>query len=255
MKTRILAAALAVVILSGAMAVSARADMTAQEADQTLRSAAKTQAAAQAEADRWAQERDDLSAEERQLLVREEWLGYQIAKHKAYIAGEDAAIAALHQRKETFVAVRQDLEPLLDALAERLGRAVAADMPFLAQERAARLEHLRSALNDYHLSQDEKLRRTLEALRIEAMYGEQVDVSDESLLLDGQEVQGRVLRLGRLAMYCQLPDGRAGMYDAQAGAWTALPSGAADELAKALEIAGRRRVVELITLPVAQVRP
>lgn len=254
MKTRILAAALAVVILSCA-AMSAHADMTAQEADQTLRSAAKTQAAAQAEADRWTQERDDLSAEERQLLVREEWLGYQIAKHKAYIAGEDAAIAALHQRKETFVAVRQDLEPLLDALAGRLGQSVAADMPFLAQERAARLENLHAALDDYQLSLAEKLRRTLEALRIEAMYGEQVDVSDESLLLDGQEVQGRVLRLGRLAMYCRLPDGRGGVYDAQAGAWSALPSGLDGELAKALDIAGRRRVVELITLPVPQVRP
>ncbi|MBG0776339.1 MAG: DUF3450 domain-containing protein [Desulfovibrionaceae bacterium] len=255
MQTRILAAALAAAILSGAMVVGASADMTAREADQTLRSAARTQAAAQAEADRWGQEREALSAEERQLLVREEWLGYQIAKHKAYIAGENAAIEDLRQRKETFIAVRQELEPLLDALAGRLERVVAADMPFLPGERAARLEHLRTALDDYHLALAEKLRRTLEALRIEAMYGEQVEVTDEALALDGQEVQGRVLRLGRLGLYCLLPDGRAGMYDTQAQAWRVLPAGVGGELAKAVEIAGRRRVVELIALPVPRVQP
>ena len=255
MQMRTLAVSLCAALLCCAAAAAASPDMTAREADQTLRSAARTQAAAQAEADRWAGERDALTNEERELVIREEWLGYQVAKHKAYIGRERAAIEALHQRKETFVAVRQELEPLLDGLLERLRQAVAADLPFLAEERAARLEQLEGALDDFHLSLAEKLRRTLEALRIEAMYGEQVQVSEEPLVLEGQEVQARVLRLGRLGLYCQLPDGRGGVYDAGSGAWRTLASGDASELTKAVEIAGRRRVVELITLPVQRVQP
>jgi hypothetical protein len=117
-------------------------------------------------------------------------------------------------------------------------------MPFLAQERADAWEYCMPRWTTISFPWPEMLcAGTLVALRIEAMYGEQVDVSDESLLLDGQEVGARAAP-GRLAMYCRLPDGRGGC-TTPGGRVERAASGADGELAKAWTLPGAG-VVELI---------
>jgi hypothetical protein len=251
----ILAGAALAAVLLGPAPARAQSALTAKQADAALQSAAAEQAGAQAEAERWTRESEELSAEERELAIREEWLGYQVAKHEAYIAREREAIEALRQRREAFAVVRRELEPLLDSLLERLELAVADDLPFLPRERAARLDALRAALDDYELPLQEKLRRTLEALRVEAGYGGQVEVTDEAVVLGGAQARARVLRLGRLGLYCLLPDGRGGMFDAQSGTWQELSGERGAQVAEALEITARRQVVDLVSLPVQGGRP
>jgi hypothetical protein len=225
---------------------------SAQDVEKSVTGGVRAQAKAQEKADVWSEERAALTAEERDLAVREKWLQYRIQKYEAYVAGQKRAIEGLKQRKEAFAAMQMELEPLLDETAEKLEAAVAVDMPFLVEERRLRLTLLQETLNDHRVSLADKLRRTLEALRIEAEFGSSLEVSEESVQIDGNTVQARVLRIGRLAMFYRTPDGRSGRFNPQDNTWVQLAPEYARTLGEAFDMAERRRAVDLITLPLPE---
>ena len=245
----LIATAAAVAALNSLMILPAHA-LSPQEAERSLAKGTKAQADAQEKADTWSEERAALNAEERDLVVREKWLAYRIKKYEAYIANQKRTIQALQQRKEAFVAMQMELEPLLDESLDRLEAVVAADLPFLAEERGQRLGVLRETLNDHRLPLADKLRRTLEALRIEAEYGSGLEVTDEFLDLGGEAVRVRVLRLGRLALFYRSPDGRSGRYDPAERKWKELDPEYIRALTQTMDMAERRRAVELVQLPI-----
>ncbi len=228
--------------------------LTVGEAEKTLSNALQAQINAQQKADAWSEEKPAMSQEERDLQMRQKWLEFQVKKYAAYVDRQQQVIQQLRGRKETFTAISMQLEPMLDAALDRLDTESAKGMPFLKQEREMRLASARDALNDYHLPLAEKMRRVMEALRIEAEYGAHFEVTDERITSTQGEVQAKILRLGRLALYAQIPSGRCYSYDTLSQAWMEMNPEYSREVKKALEMAQRRRAVELVTLPLRQAR-
>lgn len=226
-----------------------------EQAAGQLAGAATAQGQAQRAADAWALERDALRDEIRREGEALAWLEAALIRRQDYIARREAVVAGLRDSAREMAALERGLEPVLDAVLARLEELVAADLAFLPRERAQRLEMLRETLGDYGLDPGEKLRRFLEALQVEAGYGALVEAWDDAIDLDGAQVQGRVLRLGRAAALFLSRDGaRAARLLPGAPGWEALGASEARTLAQALEMHDHRRAFELLALPVGPAR-
>ncbi|MBS9402153.1 DUF3450 domain-containing protein [Halomonas sp. TRM85114] len=165
----------------------------------------------------------------------------------------DRQAESLSQRQaalESAQATRETLPALTRAMVERLDDWVAADMPFLQEQRRARVTSLESMLSDPGLDDAERLDRTLSAWRAELDYGREMDAWRG--MLDGKR-EVDFLRLGRVGFYYLTNDGReGGVWRAGEQDWNPLDDVARRELQKGLNMARDRRAPELLTLPVSQ---
>ncbi len=227
--------------------------MKPEEVERSLASAVKTEQSAHKEAQKWAGQRADLLQEISQLKRRLRWVDHQRQRYENYVRRQKEAIAELERRQRELQRINRELEPYLDEVVDRLTAFIRHDLEFLAPERARRIAFLNRSLNDHRLDLSEKLRRVMEALRVEASYGRGVEKTEGEVDINGQKTQVDLLRLGRLALYYATPDRqRLGWRPRAAAEWRELAPQYRRQLMAALEMAQRQRAVELITLPVGR---
>lgn len=251
----LLRALIIVLLLLPASAAAAGAETAVRpaEVESALAAAVRAEQRAQAEVEKWAGARAELLAEISQARKRLKWLKLQNRRHLAYIERRKEAIAEIERRRAELTRIDVELEPFLEETVDRLEAFVEADLGFLPQERAERIAFLRRSLSEYRLGLSEKLRRVVEALIVEAGYGRSVDKIETEIELEGRPVRVDLLRLGRLAEFYRTPDGRRlGWRHRGSNGWIDLPAGLRRNISRAMDIAARRRAVELVDLPVAR---
>jgi hypothetical protein len=205
---------------------------------------------AQKKADDWSWDKTDLIDEIRDLKTRVTWLQYQEEKHEIYIKRVKQNIADLEFKKAEALKVREQLDPYLEEVVGRLKEFVSTDLPFLPDEREKRLNFLKDSLNDYQLQMSEKLRRVFEGLQVETTYGRMFSSNDTTLKLNGSDTQVTLLRLGRVTMFYLSLDGtQVGRWNDQTQQWETLSEDYIRPIRRGLEIAERKRSVELIDIP------
>lgn len=205
--------------------------------------------------DRWAKEREKLLKEIEVLEAKRRNLLWRKHKLQRYIAEIKERITELQRRIRELKRINQELEPYLDETLKRLKGFVEEDLPFLKEERQKRLVALQEVLDGYDVGIAEKLRRVLEALRIEVEYGAEVEVTEERVELPEGPRVVQVLRLGRLALFCRTLDGKEiARFDPETAQWERLPGRFSRELYKAMEMAARRRAADLVRLPIGGLR-
>ncbi|MDO4937745.1 MAG: DUF3450 domain-containing protein [Sutterellaceae bacterium] len=146
--------------------------------------------------------------------------------------------------------VRMNLFPLMQSMVEKLSEFVAADIPFLKEERAARLEHLKEAMDDATLSEAQKIDLLLDAYQVEVSYGYTVagyQAKDENGRLSD------FLRIGRLGFYSVSPDAGTARQWSE-GEWKTLEAKWNDPLVKAVLIASGKLPPDLIFVPALEVK-
>ncbi|MGD8562003.1 MAG: DUF3450 domain-containing protein [Desulfarculaceae bacterium] len=179
----------------------------------------------------------------------------QRLKTEAYVKDMNNRVGELQRRAREFERMSKELEPYWDQVAAELEDFVARDLPFLAEERKTRLDKLRATLNRYGAPAGAKMRSLLNVLEIEARYGSTVSCTETVLEIAGSRVLVRVLRLGRLALFALSSDGnQAWSYHAGKGEFVPL-EGYQVELSQAADMASRKRVVELVEIPLYQPGP
>ena len=125
-------------------------------------------------------------------------------------------------------------------------------MPFLLEERRARVAFLRELMDRADVTVAEKYRRLLEAYQIENDYGRAVDAYRGPLELDGQVLTVDFLKVGRVAFgYLTLDSARAGIWDREAGAWVEVDGEYRRSIRAGLAMANKQASFDLLTLPVA----
>ena len=96
----------------------------------------------------------------------------------------------------------------------------------------------------------------METLQIETEYGRTLEVYQETIDLKNRSVLVDILRLGRLSIFCQTPDGKvAGVYNRATRAWTILSSRYSRDIGKTIEMARHERTVDLVRLPIGRIIP
>ncbi|MCP4686980.1 MAG: DUF3450 domain-containing protein, partial [Desulfobacterales bacterium] len=103
-------------------------------------------------------------------------------------------------------------------------------------------------------SPGERFRKVMEALFVEAEYGNTVEVYQEKIVLEGKTVLADIFRLGRISLFFQtLDQTTAGFFDPAQAAWRAAPSNYRREIDAAMEMGAKRRPVELLSLPLGRI--
>lgn len=185
--------------------------------------------------------------EENRKLEREKTV---LGRNRTHL---EEGIVAIRRELEEGRRLEEEVDEKVEDIFVRLKGEVEEDLPFLREERTRRLAMLEDLLADPESASAEKLRRVLEALRIEADYGFASEVTQESLEMEGREVVAQVLRLGRIALFYRTGDGSVGIYDMAEKAWKPLEPSWEPRLGRAFEMASRKRAPDLVLLPVGRI--
>lgn len=243
------AALAAVVTLCGAGLAQAQEQAQESLVDRSAE-AQRRQAELQTRIDAADDETRRLIGELRQARAEAQRVEAYNAELEGVVAREEEALARRERALAGAADTREGLPPLLRGMVERLDHWIEADLPFLQDERRARVTSLERTLSDPALSPAERLDRVLAAWRGELAYGRELDAWRG--LLDGER-EVDFLRLGRVGFYYLTPDGReGGVWKADEQTWQPLDKASRRSLENGLRIAREQRAPELLTLPVSQ---
>ena len=177
---------------------------------------------------------------------------------KAYNAQLTELTAAQRKELEGFERQLDSIERTQEAVAPQMGRMIdvlgefiAADLPFLPEERADRLANLQDMQARADVSLAEKYRRILEAYQIESDYGRTLEAWRGELPVEGGTRSVEFLRLGRTMLYYQTLDAHeSGWWNPQTHSWEVLDSDARRPIFKAIAIARQQQAPAWLELPV-----
>jgi len=158
--------------------------------------------------------------------------------------------AKLQSEIDSVTEIEREIMPLMQRMVDMFAQIVDADVPFLLDERHARVERLRDLLNRSDVTVAEKYRLIIEAYSIENSFGHSIEAYQDTLNVGGQERDVDFLRIGRVALYYQTRDGElSGAWDQNSKAWVELDSSFADPIKKGLKVARKQSPPDLLLLP------
>ncbi len=206
--------------------------------------------------DTWAGKKVELTARYRSLKANQEYLEKLKFKSERALCALNARLAEFERKIKESARIREELQSYLESTVAQLEGFIKRDILFLSKERATRLASIKETLTRPDKPAAEKYRRVMEALQIEAEYGRSVEVYQDTIDLNGQSVLMDILRLGRLSLFCQTPDGKmVGHYDRAEGRWVSLSSKYRREINNAVDMARRQRTIDLVRLPIGRIAP
>lgn len=167
-----------------------------------------------------------------------------VVAQRQELAGYQAQLDGIERTQEA-------VTPQMRRMVEVLGEFIAADLPFLPDERSDRLAQLQDLLPRADVSLAEKYRRILEAYQVESDYGRTLEAWRGELPLAEGSRSVEFLRLGRVMLYFQTLDGHAsGWWNPQSRSWQSLDGSARRPLRQAIAIARQEQAPALLELPV-----
>ena len=173
----------------------------------------------------------------------------------AQTRGQQATLQDIALSMEQVDVVNRQIFPLMERMIDGLEQSIALDIPFLVDERAARIETLKTLMTRSDVSVAEKFRKVLEAYQIEMDYGQSSEWYRQTLEIDGVERDYNMLRVGRIGLYFQSDDSRiTGHYDPEQGTFVR-DDGYRSEIRKGIRMARQLIAPELILVPVQAATP
>lgn len=250
-KQQIRAVALTTVLSVGAFIGAAQADQTL---DNILKEGhAMTAAGVQSQKriDKLQDETDDLYQEFRSVNKEIDGLRIYNRQLERQIASQKRVIENLTRSIEQVTVRERQMQPLILRMLDSLEQFVALDIPFLPAERQERIEQLRAVQERADISVAEKFRQVLEAYKIEAEYGRNALVYEDTLNIGGSEKQVNMLMVGRIALVYQTKDRElTGVWDQKNRTWVELDRGTyANAVANAIKVA-EGGIPEMMRLPI-----
>jgi len=231
----------------------ARAANVEKEIEAPVHKAVRIEQKTQADQAKWRQERDKkilrLEALERQVEALEAEAAARTERRDmltAKIAEKQLQLDAINQIKER-------ISPFLDQLLERIKVMREQDLPFLAGERDKRISSLETLGKDPGIPVSEKFRKLMEALMVEAEYGQTVEVTQQTVALAGEDTLVNIFRLGRLRLFYQTLDKtECGFFNPAEKAWEPLDKTYGKAIQAAIDMGSKRKPVELLDLPLGR---
>ena len=168
----------------------------------------------------------------------------------AQVRSQADEIASIEQQLVDIETTNREVQPLMDKMVRALDQFIALDVPFLIEERTARVTNLKNIMARSDVTISEKYRLILEAYQIELEYGRTLEAYAGTQNADVGTRTVEFVRLGRLSlMYRTLDGSEAGYWDADQKAWVKDNSYAA-AVEQAIRVANQDGAPELLTVPV-----
>jgi hypothetical protein len=166
------------------------------------------------------------------------------------VATQEEELASIDEQLVEIETTQREVQPLMLQMVDTLEQFIALDVPFLLEERTARVQRLRDLMPRADTPVSEKYRLILEAYQIELDYGQTFDAYEGRL---GTGVDARTVefaRLGRVSlMYRTLDGSETGYWDDNQNTWV-VDDSYADAIEQAIRVARGDGAAELLTVPV-----
>lgn len=251
----IVASCLAAVCLGGGASVALAQDSLSQASIEAQQ--------AQAELQKRIDNADDATREALERLRQANQQADRLESYNAELApvvdNQAKRIDAQQRALAQISVTREALPGEMRDMVEQLRAMIEADMPFLRDERLARVDDLSHMLDSDDLSPADKLQRIFSAWRTELDYGREMDQwsgpltgAQSQASSEGSQYAREVdyLRVGRTGWYYVTPDDRAGgVWSVAEGEWKALDSDQIDEVRRGIRIAQDQSAPALLHLP------
>ena len=246
MKKLLLAAGFLAVALAPQTAPAQNLDQIRQ----TTRAANNDGVASQSRINALDDETDQLTREYRAALKQLASLREYNTQLEKLIAAQKTEMVSIRQQIEDVTHVDRTITPLMFRMIEALEQFVKLDVPFLADERKARVANLRALMNRSDANPAEKYRKILEAYEIENEYGRTIEAYEGPMQINGEERTVAFLRIGRVALIYQTLDGaESGVWDNQTRGFVDLDGDFDSALRNALRIAKQQAAPDLLVVP------
>lgn len=234
--------------LSGSFAQS-----TQERAEKPVKESIDTRRDTQEKEEKWREEKEKMLLRYEELQKENNALAKQKQALLEEVKAAEGRVFAKEKALSDIEEISARIMPFLEEMILDLGNMIQNGLPFLSGERSARLEKLKSIMDDPEVSVSEKFRRVMEAFMVEAEYGMTIETWQETIDVEGKSMLADIFRLGRLALFYQsLNRENCGFFDMGKGRWSPLSGAYNRDIRIAFEIAKKRRPVELITLPLGR---
>jgi hypothetical protein len=185
-----------------------------------------------------------------ELRIYNAELGLQVEDQQQLVQDLDESI-------DRATVVGRKIVPLTKRLIDNLDIFVQQDLPFQLDNRRQRITMLRNNFARADLPSAEKFRQVLEAYSIERQYGNTIAHYHQTIELKGDDLAGvqydvDVLRIGRLALLFQSPDGGFfGHWNHELGQWQVLSgSDYRRAIRNGIAIANKQAMTDMLLVPV-----
>ena len=200
----------------------------------------------------------NLSDERQNLLGQYRLVLQQIDRLIAYndyverlIVDQEAQITDIRKQLDQFALIERGIVPLMLDSIDILDKFIDLDVPFLLEERKARVARLRTIMDLSDVTVSEKYRQIMDAYQIETTYGRDIEAYTGLLKIDGENRQVDFLRIGRTSLTYQTPDQEeTGFWNKQAGQWEKLPNKYQNYVTQGLRVARKQVTPNLLELPI-----
>ena len=169
------------------------------------------------------------------------------------INSQNNEITSINEQMVELDNTNRGILPKLEEMVLTLESIIQNDIPFLLDERFARIQDLKNILLQSNISTSEKFRRVFEAYQIENEYGQTIESYRDEIDVDGIKYNVEIFRLGRVGLYARTSDGRYNaMFSKKQNQWIK-QRGIDNELVIALKIARKELPPSLLKLPVEKI--
>ena len=222
--------------------------------DEAIDSRVKAQAAAiksQTKVDSLVEETRSMVQIYRDTIRKSDSLQIYNKQLSKLIKNQQESLDSIERQLENVEETRRNLVPLLLKMIATLEQFVSLDLPFLVTERQQRIQLLNSMMERPDITMPDKYRRIMQAYLIELEYGRTIETYSETIMIDGQQYTVDVLRVGRISLAFQTPDGEiSGVWNKATGTWRLLDDDYRRSLKQGLQIANKQAPPELVKLPI-----
>jgi len=206
--------------------------------------------ASQQKIDQLADQTQDMVGKYRQALNDAEALKKYNEQLAIQVKSQGERLANMKKQLVDIEGTQRDVLPLMQKMVDTLEQFVALDVPFQIEERTKRVANLKSVLARADVSTSEKYRRILEAYQIETEYGRTLEAYEGKLGEGDKARTVQFVRLGRVSLMYQTPDGKeTGYWDAANKKWVE-DSSYAHDVKEAIRVAKKQGAPDLLWAPV-----
>jgi len=190
--------------------------------------------------------------EYRGLIKEIDGLNVYIQQLDKQLSAQQDELASIEASIKNVTLVERQITPLMLRMIDSIDQFVAADVPFLKDERSQRVANLKSLMGRSDVTIAEKYRKVMEAYQAEVDYGRTIESYRGTLDVDGQPREVDFLRVGRISLMYQSLDGQElGVWNTAAAEWQPLDSAYKSKLMAGIRIAREQAAPDLIKVPVA----
>ncbi len=208
--------------------------------------------ASQGRIDKLDDETDILTRDYRVALKQLASLREYNTQMKKLITAQKAEMISIRQQIEDVTHVDRSIMPLMLQMIDALEAFVGLDVPFLIDERRARVTGLRALMGRSDANPAEKYRKILEAYEIENEYGRTIEAYEGEMDIDAAPRTVAFLRIGRVALIYQTLDAdESGAWSQKEKQFVDLEGDFDSALRQALRIARQQAAPDLMIVPLS----